>query len=185
MRRASTPLRIHTSSWAELLVEEGPLLGLGGQDLVAPLEERRVVARPVVEPAAIELDDPGRQPLEEDPVVGDEDDRAAVAEQEGLEPADRLDVEVVRRLVEQEDVGLAHDGPRQEHPALHTRGELLELRVGVEADAGDHRLDAMVRAADLMMIVVEALRPPRRRRSPRVPRGRPAATARPAILAGE
>ena len=53
--------------------------------------------------------------------------------------------------------GSSHDRPGQEHPALHARGELRELRVGVEADPGDDRLDAMVRAAELMVVVVQAL----------------------------
>ena len=66
----------------QLLVEERLLLGLGGEQLLAPLQERRVVAGPVVEVAAVELDDPGGQPFQEDAVVGDEDERAAVAQQE-------------------------------------------------------------------------------------------------------
>ena len=60
----------------EPLVEERVLPRLGGEDLLPALEERRVVAGPVVEPAAVELDDPGGQPFEEDAVVGDEDERA-------------------------------------------------------------------------------------------------------------
>ena len=46
----------------QLLVEEGVLAGLGRQELLLALEEGRVVAGPVEEPAAVELDDPGGQP---------------------------------------------------------------------------------------------------------------------------
>ena len=169
---------------AELLLEESPLLGFGGQDLVAPLQERRVVARPVTQPAAVELDDPGRQPFQEDTVVGDEDDRAAVSEQERLQPADRVDVEVVGGLVEQQDVGLVHNGPGQEHPAFHSRGELVEPDIRIQPDPRDHRLDAMVRAAETMIIVGKPLQRPRQPPSPRGPLGRPAATGRRAGPAG-
>ena len=88
------------------LVEELLLPGLGVQDLVAALEERRIVAGPVVELAAVELDDPRRQLFQEHPVVGDEDQGAAGTRQEGLEPADGVDIEVVGRLVQQQDIGL-------------------------------------------------------------------------------
>ncbi len=110
----------------QLLVEEGRLPLLGGEELLLALEERRVVAGPVVEAAAVELGDPGGQPAEERAVVGDEDQRAAVAEQEVLEPADRLDVQVVGRLVEQEDIGVGDEGPRQQDAPLHPRGERRE-----------------------------------------------------------
>ena len=46
----------------QLLVEEGVLPLLGREQLLLALEEGRVVAGPVVEPAAVELDDPGGQP---------------------------------------------------------------------------------------------------------------------------
>ena len=142
------PLRIHTSSWASFLSKRACCRASAASELLAPLQERRVVAGPVVEPAAVELDDPGGQPLEEDPVVGDEDERAAVAEQEVLEPADRLDVEVVGRLVEQQDVGLGDERPGQQHAPLHARGEVVEPRVGVEPHPGDDRVRRGGRAAD-------------------------------------
>ena len=78
--------------------------------------------------------------------MGDEDQRAAVAEQEVLQPADRLDVEVVGRLVEQEDVGLGDEGPGQQHAPLHPRGEGLEPGVGVEPHPREDRLDPVVGA---------------------------------------
>ena len=44
------------------LVEERGLPLLGREGGLLALEEGRVVARPVEEPAAVDLDDPGRQP---------------------------------------------------------------------------------------------------------------------------
>ena len=95
----------------QLLVEL--LVGdrLVGQPLFLLAQERRVVARPRREAAAIELDDPRGQPLEERAVVGDEEHRAGVVGQERLEPVDGVDVEVVGRLVEQQQRRAAPPAP--------------------------------------------------------------------------
>src|SRR6266545_1727600 len=77
------------------------------------LEPRRVVA-PERDPlAAVELEDPAGDVIEEVPVVRDGDDGALVGLEEALEPGDRLGVEVVRRLIEQEQVGRGEQQPRQ------------------------------------------------------------------------
>ena len=54
--------------------------------------------------AALELEDPLRHVVEEVPVVGDRHDGAGVVLQEPLQPVDALRVEMVRRLVEQQEV---------------------------------------------------------------------------------
>ena len=56
--------------------------------------------------AALELEHGGRHRLEEPAVVRDEDHGRVDRLQQLLEPLDRLDVEVVRRLVEEQQVGL-------------------------------------------------------------------------------
>ena len=63
----------------QLLVELLLLQRLVREPLVLLAQERVVVARPRRQPAAIELDDPRRQPLEERAVVGDEQHRAGVS----------------------------------------------------------------------------------------------------------
>ena len=63
--------------------------------------------------AAIEFEDPLGDVVEEVPVVGDGDDRAGVVTEEPLEPVDRLGVEVVGRLVEQQQVGARQQEPTQ------------------------------------------------------------------------
>ena len=70
------------------LVEQGVLPLLRREPLLLALHEGRVVARPVVELAPVEFHDPGGQPPQEDPVVGDEDQRAVVPEEEVFQPAD-------------------------------------------------------------------------------------------------
>ena len=81
----------------------GPLLLVGGP----PAAEGR--GRPGV---AVELDDVGDGPLEEGPVVGHHHERPRVAEHEPLEAVEAVEVEVVGRLVEQEDVGPGHQHAR-------------------------------------------------------------------------
>ena len=77
--------------------------------------------------------------------MADHDHRAGVALQPRLEPDERVEVEVVGRLVEQHQVGRAHQraGELQPHPpaageAVHRRVELGRL----EAQAEQHGLRA-------------------------------------------
>ena len=67
---------------------------------------------------AIELEDPVHDIVEEIAVVGDEDDVAGIVDQMLFEPLDALGVEVVGRLVEQQDAGLLEQQPRQRDAAL-------------------------------------------------------------------
>jgi hypothetical protein len=50
------------------------------------------------------VEDVRRDPVEEPPVVRDHDGAAREVEQALLECSERVDVEIVRRLVEQQDV---------------------------------------------------------------------------------
>jgi hypothetical protein len=76
--------------------------------------------------AALQLEDPGRDPVEHVPVVGDEDEPAPEGGQPGLQPGDGLHVEVVGGLVEHEEVDLLHQHPGQ--------GDPLDLPPGQGAD---------------------------------------------------
>ena len=60
------------------------------------------VARVAAQPAAVELDDARRHRVEEGAVVRDQHDAAAEADEQLLQPDDRVEVEVVGRLVEQQ-----------------------------------------------------------------------------------
>ena len=80
--------------------------------------------------AAVELEDPARDVVEEVAIVGDRDDGALVLLEVALEPRDRLGVEVVGRLVEEQQVGRREQQPAQrDAPALAT-GELGYVGVG-------------------------------------------------------
>ena len=56
--------------------------------------------------AALELQHRSRHRFEEPPVVRDEDDGGVECLEQLLQPLERLDIEMVRRLVEQQQVGL-------------------------------------------------------------------------------
>ena len=63
--------------------------------------------------------------------MGDGDDRAVVLVEEALEPVDRLGVEVVRRLVEQQQVRMLEEEPREGDAAplaAAERGHVLVVR---------------------------------------------------------
>ena len=72
--------------------------------------------------ALVDLDDPRGDDVEEVAVVRDEDHRAGKALQIVLQPADRFGVEMVRRLVEQQQVRLAGERAAERDPALFAAG---------------------------------------------------------------
>src|SRR3546814_10902953 len=85
----------------------------------------RVVAlEPLDVAVALEREDVGRDPVEEPAIVADHHRAAGEVEQRILECAPRIDIEVVRRLVEQQDVrpGFEHLGSEE------TKSELRSIR---------------------------------------------------------
>ena len=96
-----------------LLLQPGALL----------LEPARVVALVGDAASAVELEDPAGDVVEEVAIVGDGYDGALVVLEVALEPGDRFRVEVVGRLVEQQQVGLAQEKAGKRDAALFSAGE--------------------------------------------------------------
>ena len=71
--------------------------------------------------------------------MGDGDDRAGVLVEEALEPLDRLGVEVVRRLVEEEQVGVLEQEPREGDAPLLAAGQGRDVGVVRRAAERLHR----------------------------------------------
>ena len=105
----------------------------------------RLVATPgIVGPTARPLDDPVRagvdlrdapdRPVEERPVVRDQDDRPGEAVHECLELREPRRVEVVRRLVEEKEVGLHEEDSREGGPCRLAAREPVEQPVEVDAE---------------------------------------------------
>ena len=130
VRRALTPCRSHASSCASFLSSRSSSRASASSAAVLLLEVARVAARPRREPAAIELDDARGERGEEGAVVGDEQERAGIAAQVLLEPADRVDVEMVGRLVEQQQVRLGDQRAAEQRAAAPAAGQLAHRPVG-------------------------------------------------------
>ena len=116
-------IRTHSSSRGERPPPRGLLLLLDRQAGLLLLEPRGVVALERDAVAAVELEDPAGDVVEEVAVVGHGEDGAGVFVQEPLEPRDRLGVEVVGRLVEQQQVGRRQQDAAQCDPAALAAGE--------------------------------------------------------------
>ena len=71
-----------------------------------------------------------------------EQQRHAALDEELLQPLDRVDVQMVRRLVEQQHVGLPHERACEQRLALAAAAGVRERRLGVEAQVHEHRVDA-------------------------------------------
>ena len=131
----------------------GRLLLLGGEARLLLLEPRRVVALEGDPAAAIELEDPAGHVVEEVAVVRDRDHGAPVLGQEALEPRDGLGVEVVRRLVEQQQVGGGEEEPAERHaPPLAARERSDVLIAGRAAKRVHRRVERLVEAPRVVAV---------------------------------
>ena len=129
-----------------------------------------VVAAKRRQPAVAQLPDAGHGRVEECPVVRRDEQRARPAAEVLLEPFERVEVEVVRRLVEQQQVGIGDDQPGQRGAGLlaaRQRRWRLGPLVAREAETGQR-----------------ASRPAGRACSRRGPRTRGAGRRRPARRRG-
>ena len=98
------------------LVEFGILLLFGFQPLRLALLPRGKIAGEAEQLAAVEFDDAGRHGVEEASVVSDDHHAAPCIEQQMFQPSYADEVQVVGRLVEQEQVGLVGQGASQRNP---------------------------------------------------------------------
>ena len=126
------------------LARERSLAGVDGlllatQALELLLEPARVVALEREPAPVVELEDPLGDVVEEVAIVGDRDDGARVLLQEAFEPVDGLGVEVVGRLVEQQQVGVAEEQPGERDAALLAAGDLRDVGVVGRAAQRVHR----------------------------------------------
>ena len=92
-----------------------------------PLDDvKAVVAAVEFGLAGREVDRALHDAVEKIPVVADDEHRAAKMQQVRLQPLGRAQVEVVRRLVEQENVRVLEDEPREVHARFLPAGETVE-----------------------------------------------------------
>jgi hypothetical protein len=146
---ASRSPRLDAFSHPDLLLRQQlvgtrALLALGGELLDLPRLVGGERAGIAAQHAAVELDDPRRDGVEEGAVVGDDHDAALEADEQLLEPGDRVEVEVVGRLVEQQHVGNGDEGARQRDALLRSARELGDRARAVEMQMRQRRLDALL-----------------------------------------
>src|SRR5262249_3411364 len=125
-RRRAHPLEL----LRDLPLPRGRLLLLDGEALLLRLEPRGVVALERDRGAAVELEDPLGDVVEEVAVVRDGDDAARILREVLLEPRDALGVEMVGRLVEQQEVRLLEQDLAERDAAALAAGEHRDLRIG-------------------------------------------------------
>ena len=117
----------------------------------APLGVLAPAAGPLADPVRprVDLDDPRHDAVEERAVVRDDDEAAGPPQQEPLEPVEPVEVEVVRRLVEQQHVEAREEDRREREPGRLTAGELRRrpVEVDVEAELGADGACARVEVA--------------------------------------
>ena len=111
----------------ELATNEGQaplLLRLGARfPFRLALQVAGVVAVVGMQPAPGQLDDTGGDPVQEAPVVRDEQHRARIRSQVGFEPLDGLGVHVVGGLVEHEQIRLTDERLAEVDPAPLAAGQ--------------------------------------------------------------
>ena len=131
---------LHALDLRLLLVDRLALRDLARGLLAAPVvpaagEEARA--------AGLQLEHGGADGLQEPAVVGDQHDRGVEARQRLLQPLQRLDVEVVGGLVQQQHVGVRRQRPRQRGARQLPAGEgvqrALQVLLGEAQPARHHR----------------------------------------------
>ena len=130
------PLQLVGQALRQLLVA----LLLGGHTGGLGLQVRGVVALVGVEVAAVDLADPLGHVVQEVAVVRDGEHGAFVVVQELLQPQHAFGVQVVGRLVEQQQVGRLQQQAAQRHAAALAAREHVDRHVGVGALQRVHRL---------------------------------------------
>ena len=133
VERALAPLRSHSVSRLSRFLQGQLALRVRREALLLHLQVRRVVAADVEEAARVppvELEDAVRDALKEQPVVRHRDGRVRRAREQLLEPEDRVHVEVVRRLVEEQEVRPSHELARERDALLPSSRERRDERPG-------------------------------------------------------
>jgi hypothetical protein len=127
---------------SELLLELRLLARLGFQHLLGPILEGAVTAIEAAQQAAIEPQHPVRQSAQECPVVADGEQRAAKGLELLLEPFDGRQIEMVGRLVEQQQRRARYQGARQVGAARLAAREFGRRLVAGEIEPRQHVGDA-------------------------------------------
>ncbi len=134
----------------ELLVEQGVGGFLRGQLLFLVHQEAGVIAVPVDQVATVQLQNAGRQVLQEGAVVGDEQHGTVEAGQGFFQPGDGADVQVVRGFVEQQQVGFGHQRLSQQHSPPPASGQLGKGAIGGQLQTAERAFHQLLQAPAIL-----------------------------------
>ncbi len=123
--------------FGQSFVKQRVFFFFGRQCLFFADQKRIVVAGPVEQSAAVDFEDPGRHALQKHPVVGHEHQRRAEPEEKVFQPINRIDVEMVRRFVQQQQIRFGNQCPGQQNAPLHSGRQQLESRLAIEFHPGE------------------------------------------------
>ena len=137
--RARGAMRAHSSSRSQRFLRALSVLLLLVEACLLLFQPAGVVALERIAAAAIEFENPLGDVVEEVAVVRDGDDRARVLLQMVFEPLDGLGVEVVGRLVEQQQIGLLQERLAERDAPAFAAGELFDRRVAGRQPHRVHR----------------------------------------------
>ncbi len=102
---------------SQLAIELGIFQLFDPQPLLFALLVLVIVAGPGGDHAAVQIDDPGRQLVDKLTVVGDKHDGTTEILEELFQPVDSLDIQVVGRFVQQQQIGITSQRTGQRHLA--------------------------------------------------------------------
>ena len=139
--------------FAQELVLDGVELGLAQRPALLPLLHVMGVIAPVLlETGAAHLPDAIDYRVQEVAVVADDEQRAVPRGQRALQPLDGLDVQMVGRLVQDEQVGTLQEQTGQEGARLLPAAEMGQRDVPI----GAAEAQALQRLADAHFVVIAA-----------------------------
>src|SRR5262249_30408973 len=104
------------------------------EHLIAPGLEAGKAAVDLPDLAAVEPGGGAREVGEEAAVVADQDQRAAAAVEFAFQPFDGRQIEMVGRLIQQQDVGRGRQHARQRRAARLAAGEIRRVLVAAKAE---------------------------------------------------
>ncbi len=136
----------------QLLVEQRLTGDLRLQQRLAPLHEFVVAAGKGIDPPPVQFGHPVGQPPGKGAVMGDEQHRLDVLGEKLLQPEDGVDVEVVGRLVQNQDIRGGNQGAGQQHPALGPAGKRGELGLGIQIQPVQHPLHLLMQVPAVILL---------------------------------
>ena len=139
---ARTP-RLHALAHPDFLllqaaIEVFPGQLLGVQEFLFAHQEGVVIAFPIAQMPAVQLHHPVGQTAQEGPVMGDKEKGPAGAQQVVLQPGDGFQIQMVGGLVEQHQVGLAHQRLGQQYATARPARQRFKVGLRIQLQARDH-----------------------------------------------